>query len=461
MTISEQTPLLNKHEVGVYERFTRGRKRGILALISWCGLLPLFISGSFFPSVPAIARDLDSSGSVISLAVSLSVLATSIGSLAAASYSSFYGRRPVYLVGLPLLCVGSLGVALSQTVSQLMVWRFLQTFGASPGLSVGAGVIGDIYKLEERGGAMGIFFGACLLGPALAPLSAGVVAHFSSWRTMQFILGGAGFGAFICMYLFFSETSHPGVRGVDKLKIEEHSTAPFVWVNPLRSLALLRSPNLVAVTIAGLTVLTTEYVLLTALPYTIGARYNITNEAYLGLCFIPIGLGNFIGAPAAGRFSDYLVKRYRQRRGGEWYPEDRLRGTLIGAAFFVPLSVLGSGLLTEYVPGKVGLIGNFVCLFLNGFGVDLVLSPSSAYGVDIMHSRSAESMAANNALRSFFMSILIAGILPMVNTVGVAATDAVAAAFAWVGFLILWLTIQYGDRMRHWVDVEYSTEQDN
>jgi MFS family permease len=36
-------------------------------------------------------------------------------------------------------------------------WRFIQAIGASPGLSVGAGVIGDIYKLEERGQAMGIF----------------------------------------------------------------------------------------------------------------------------------------------------------------------------------------------------------------------------------------------------------------------------------------------------------------
>jgi MFS family permease len=40
-----------------------------------------------------------------------------------------------------------------------MFWRFVQAFGASPGMSVGAGVIGDIYKLEERGQAMGIFFG--------------------------------------------------------------------------------------------------------------------------------------------------------------------------------------------------------------------------------------------------------------------------------------------------------------
>ena len=40
-----------------------------------------------------------------------------------------------------------------------MVSKFIQAFGASPGLTVGPGVIGDIYKLEERGQAMGIFYG--------------------------------------------------------------------------------------------------------------------------------------------------------------------------------------------------------------------------------------------------------------------------------------------------------------
>ena len=60
------------------------------------------------------------------------------------------GRRPVYLVSLPLLCAGSLGVALSRGVPELMVLRFLQAIGCSAGLSVGSAVIGDIYKLEER-----------------------------------------------------------------------------------------------------------------------------------------------------------------------------------------------------------------------------------------------------------------------------------------------------------------------
>ena len=58
---------------------------------------------------------------------------------------------------MPLLFLGSFGVASSRTLPQLLSWRFIQSIGASPGLSVGAGVIGDIYKLEERGQAMGIF----------------------------------------------------------------------------------------------------------------------------------------------------------------------------------------------------------------------------------------------------------------------------------------------------------------
>lgn len=68
------------------------------------------------------------------------------------------GRRPIYLFYFPLFIIGSFAVASSCTINQLIVWRFVQAFGTSPGVSVGAGVIGDIYKLEERGGAMGVFF---------------------------------------------------------------------------------------------------------------------------------------------------------------------------------------------------------------------------------------------------------------------------------------------------------------
>jgi hypothetical protein len=84
-----------------------------------------------------------------------------------------------------------------------------------------------------------------------------------------------------------------------------------------------------------------------------------------------------------------------------------------------------------------------------------VLSPSATYYVDVVHARSAEMMAANklsthhslffasrslgyltysSGLRALVLSIAIAGILPCINRIGIAGTNALPAAFAWLGF---------------------------
>lgn len=61
--------------------------------------------------------------------------------------------------------MGSFGVALARNVPQLMLFRVLQAFGGGGGMSVGAGVISDIYRLEQRGGAMGVFFAVSAYPP--------------------------------------------------------------------------------------------------------------------------------------------------------------------------------------------------------------------------------------------------------------------------------------------------------
>ncbi|KAF9009710.1 major facilitator superfamily domain-containing protein [Cyathus striatus] len=97
---------------------------------------------------------------------------------------------------------GSIGVARSTTIPQLLVYRFIQALGASPGMFVGASVIGDIYKLEERGQAMGIHFARILLGLVLAPLAGGTAAHYASWRIMQYSIGLFGLVSFILCTCF-------------------------------------------------------------------------------------------------------------------------------------------------------------------------------------------------------------------------------------------------------------------
>lgn len=46
------------------------------------------------------------------------------------------------------------------------------------------------------------------------------------------------------MLWYLPETSHPGTRGLDKLKPTDRK---WVWMNPFASLGILRSPNLALV----------------------------------------------------------------------------------------------------------------------------------------------------------------------------------------------------------------------
>lgn len=60
-----------------------------------------------------------------------------------------------------------------------------------------------------------------------------------------------GLLAFVLVLLFFPETSHPGATGLERLNArrEKRGQPPcnFAFLNPLASLDLLRSPNLLAV----------------------------------------------------------------------------------------------------------------------------------------------------------------------------------------------------------------------
>ncbi|KAG1725929.1 MFS general substrate transporter [Suillus lakei] len=399
--ISEESPLLAStvHEV-IYDRFAPRQKRWIVFLISFAGLLPT----TFVPAIPQIARDLNSThDAFLSLTVSLSILATAVGSLVWAAYSSFYGRRCMYLWGMLFLCVGSCGVAMSTSLRSLLFWRFVQTFGCAGGLSLGAGVIGDIYTLEERGTAIGVFIGATLFGFAIAPFLGGAAAQYWSWRNLHYSLAAWGLLEMLLIYLSF------------------------------------------------------------------GVRYGITNEAIIGACFLQNGLGNFIGAPLAGRLSDIVVRRWRVKRKGVWCPEDCLRATWIGGLVIVPLSIGASGLITTYVGGPVGLWLNLLCLYMNGMGVDFVFNPVGSYNVDVAHSRSAEATAASTAIQSLILSAATALVIPSIQRIGVAWTDIIAAVLALIGqgttsifpFQDHFFTIRYGDRMRTSVDVGLTTKNNS
>lgn len=86
----------------------------------------------------------------------------------------------------------------------------------------------------------------------------GLAARYASWRDMQYALLACGLLAVLAVLLFLPETSHPLMRGIDKVRMMDEESSDgergrgnkgwrLVWLNPLSCLGLLRSPNLLIV----------------------------------------------------------------------------------------------------------------------------------------------------------------------------------------------------------------------
>jgi hypothetical protein len=78
-----------------------------------------------------------------------------------------------------------------------------------------------------------------------------------------------------------------------------------------------------------------------------------------------------VGASIAGLISDRTVIWWRNKRKGAWYPEDRLRASLIPLALIVPLPVIAFGFINTFIDGPLGLLSSLLCLFINGIGVSI------------------------------------------------------------------------------------------
>ena len=66
---------------------------------------------------------------------------------------------------------------------------------------------------------------------------------------MHVILGLLGLIVLTTFYFFFPETIQPGATGIDKMKATNgtDSSTPFIFINPLKSLWLLRNPSLLLI----------------------------------------------------------------------------------------------------------------------------------------------------------------------------------------------------------------------
>jgi len=139
-------------------------------------------------ALPYIQRDLDFTQANLTWVVNAYLVAYGGFLLVAGRIGDLIGRRKVFLAGVFLFTVASVGSGLAGSADHLIVGRFLQGVGAS--LSAGviiAIIVTEFQKPAERAQAMSVFTLVIAGGGSLGLLAGGFLTQWVNWHWIFYI----------------------------------------------------------------------------------------------------------------------------------------------------------------------------------------------------------------------------------------------------------------------------------
>lgn len=328
----------------------------------------------------------------------------------------------------------------------------MTAFQGTAFLIVGAACIGDIFRPTDRATALGWFLSGTLVGPAFGPFIGGIIVTFRTWRDLFWLQTAlAGFAAVLVIF-FLPETIHKKrsdeLEGLGK---KEYARKIWGWTNPFRVIKLFRYPNLLITSLASSALVWNMYSLLTPIRYVLNPRFGLSTPLQSGLFYIAPGCGYLLGTFFGGRWADYIVRKYIQKRG-ERVPEDRLRSTLVAMGVIIPGSMLVYGWCIEKKKG--GIPVPVIVMFLQGVAQLFCFPSLNTYCLDVMQNRGGEVIAGNYMVRYLFAALGSAVCLPAIEKIGIGWFSTISAVFLVVSTIAVWVEIRYGKSWRDSIDAK-------
>jgi len=309
-------------------------------------------------ALPTIARELDASAAVSVWIINAYQLAITALLLPLAALGDRIGYRRVYLPGLGIFIVGSVGCALAHNLALLIGARMIQGIGAAAIMSMNAALVRATYPQAVLGKGMG--YNALVLSVAAAagPTIAALILSVASWSWLFMINVPFGLAAmFIGVRALPHSTGHGGrpnyisaalsalALSALVFGIETISRGELRMGLPLLPLDLLRIPIFALSIATSTTTFAAQMLALVVLPFLLqGVLDRSVMETGLLMTAWPLAVG--VTAPLAGRLADR-------------YPAGLLGG--IGLVAFalglLSLSMLGTSTANADILWRMALCG--------------------------------------------------------------------------------------------------------
>ncbi|MFM9445728.1 MFS transporter [Streptomyces acidiscabies] len=159
-----------------------------------------------------LAVDLQASTQELQWFVNAYVLGFACLLMTGAALGDRFGRRRVFVAGIALFTLASMGCGLAGTSGQLIVFRAIQGFGAAAVMPLSLTLLSQAVPDRLRGLALGVWSGVSGLAVAMGPVVGGAVVEGLDWRWIFWVNVPVCVIAVPLVYVALQESRLPGTR---------------------------------------------------------------------------------------------------------------------------------------------------------------------------------------------------------------------------------------------------------
>jgi len=167
-------------------------------------------------AIPTIQRDLDTDIETVTWVLNAYNLVFAVLLIPAGRMADRFGRKRLFLIGIIIFSLCSLGAGLSQRIEVLIAWRAVQAIGSAIMVPVSLAIVTLVFPAHQRGLALGIWGAMSGVAGAVGPTLGGVLAEYVGWQWIFLVNVPVGLVAVLAGLAIIRESREPeAMRRID------------------------------------------------------------------------------------------------------------------------------------------------------------------------------------------------------------------------------------------------------
>ena len=188
-------------------------KKKLLFILTICIITP-FNNDVFIASIPSINQIFNTNNAQWLL--SFGLISVAVSQLFIGALMDSYGRKIIIIIGMIIFVLGGLGIIFSKSFNVMLVFRVLQSIGASCCIVGAVAIAKDLVTKKELIFYTSFIFGIVSVSPFIAPILGSYLQSLFSWQGSFAFLVIIGILYLFFMYFLFNES----IQFKDSIKLK-------------------------------------------------------------------------------------------------------------------------------------------------------------------------------------------------------------------------------------------------